>query len=179
MLGIYGALLGIFWRQRSVRYLLIFLGIWWLIFLGPILLLTKEWVPRWLTLSSWAIGGIVAVLLQQLFTRQRTIATNFLYLAITVALMYGLLVPRMTNIPAPLIAESAAMHALLEQLREQERPAAAPTTIHIVGKLPDRLRIYFFALHAKKPYDDILVHEQIPTVRTVHDIVIDTSTLPQ
>jgi hypothetical protein len=173
LVGVYIIILNIVRRDTHLRNITLFAGVWWLLFLGPILLFAFDWKIRWLTLSVFAGGLLLAVLAQKI----RTPKPLMIALALALA-YYGFTTARSEELTRFYREQSMYTRTAYMQLKEEESLKPNYERIMLIGITPDQetsLNAYLFRVYAKHPNADILYAEEEPTAPDPKTISINMS----
>ncbi|OGY32966.1 MAG: hypothetical protein A3C02_02405 [Candidatus Andersenbacteria bacterium RIFCSPHIGHO2_02_FULL_45_11] len=162
-----------FFKNTNVRNTLIFGGIWWTLYLGPILLLANDWKPRWLTLPIFGIGLCGAMVLQRL-----RIPKLAIYTLVLLSGIYGYQTARAEHLIRFYREQSEYTRNAYHQLRKQEELIQGAKRIILIGITEEQetsLNAYLFRVYAKNPHADIIYAASMPPRQEPGDIIINMS----
>ncbi len=144
----------IFFRSIKLRNTILFGGMWWAIFLGPILLFANDWKPRWLMLSIFGIGLCVAAIAQRIRLPKILAYSIAIFLII-----YGFQAARSEHLTRFYRQQSDYTRNALQQLQEQEKTGEYTKRIILMGITEEQrtsLNAYLFRVYTKNPQADII-----------------------
>ncbi len=163
-------------NNKETRSLLLFGGAWWLLFMGPILLLAHDWKLRWLMLATFGSAIGAASIIRSL---SRNASTLFYGLSILLV-AYGAMNARDPELTRFYREQSAYTRHAYEELVYQEQTIQEVKRIILVGITPDQqtsLNAYLFRLYAKNPHADIMYRDSVPPSTEPTDVVIDMTNI--
>lgn len=171
---IYFGLLAYKWRSSKTRNILLFAGLWWVIMLGPLLLITQIWFSRWLYMPVFALGLLLAYGWQHLPSqvKKSSAITALLILAV-----YGFWSARLPEPSRKHREQSAYTQEAIRQAVQQKGKLASDSRIYAVGVTENQrtsITNFLFYLAYSREVPLIRVNE-IPHDIGPHDIVIDMS----
>lgn len=162
-----------FWRTRRARLLLILGAVWWLVFLGPTLLLSHEWNARWLYMSIFGVSLAVGGVALQLPSRLRNAAC---LVAIVALLIYGPWQARDPEQTRFYREQAAYSRVAYEQFIAQRGRLTPESNVFLVGVVPHQttsVNAYLFRLGGLPAYTPLTRIPEMPTDIGDHDIVIN------
>lgn len=174
LLLVYFAILAYTWKSSSVRNMLLFAGLWWIIMLGPLLLITQIWFSRWLYMPIFALGLLLAYGWQHLPTQLKKSSAIMAMLVLSV---YGFWSARLPEPSRKHREQSAYTQEAIRQAVQQESKLAPDSRIYAVGVTENQrtsITNFLFYLPYKREVPLIRVNE-LPQDIAPHDIVIDMS----
>ncbi len=161
------------WKHTKTKNSMLLGGIWWILYLGPILLFANDWKIRWLMLSVFGLGIAVAAALLHLRVRKEVF-----YALSFVALIYGFMNTRNETLTRFYREQSAYTKDAYNQLVNQESRNGPAKRVIFTGITEDQktsLNAYVIRLYSKNPNADIIYTDTVPAVKEDDDIIINMS----
>lgn len=161
-----------FWKHKDVAYTAVFGVLWWILFMGPILLFANDWKLRWLMLATFGTGLAAAALLQQVL-KKLPVAPLILC---AILVVYGYQNARSEDLNRFYTEQSDYTREAYTQLKAQEQEISEEKRIILVGIIPEQetsLNAYLFRLYAKNPQADIIYRDSLPETKEVGDVIIN------
>lgn len=164
-----GCTLILFWKYRSLQRKIILSIVWWVVFLGPILLFANDWKVRWLSLSLFGLGLYISSLVKHLNTKIIPI------IGCVIVVVYGYTVARDPQLTRFYREQSTYTQMAYIQLKAQEQEVQDEQRVILVGITEDQktsLNAYLFRVFAKNPHAEITYADSTPSTRLPGDIII-------
>ncbi|MEO6077425.1 MAG: hypothetical protein ABIP54_01420 [Candidatus Andersenbacteria bacterium] len=161
-----------------MRHRIVFGCIWWALFLGPILLFPNDFRSRWLTLSVFGIGLILATLAQAFEHRWPKASKALFPLFIIIIVIYGFMTMRFSTETRYYREQAEYVQQAYTQLQQQEKHVATEKRIVLAGVIEEQISsvsAYLFRLYAKNPQAEIIYLATPPTEQLPTDIIINMS----
>ncbi len=172
-LGIFAVSLIVYWHNRSVRNILLFSACWWVLYMGPILLLANDWKFRWLTLATFGPALAIVAVVQRIAPKKYPAVFTLLIVTSTI---YGYTTARNEDLSRFYREQSAYTQEAYRQLREYEHmhgPARRIVLVGITEEQQTSLNAYLFRIYAKDPHADIIYRQEIPQTMVSGDAIIN------
>lgn len=164
-------------RKHQDQYrILLFAGAWWLLMIGPQLLLIRAWNARWLSMSVWGIGILIALLIQYFFVRRPTMQKVAMCALSISIVLYGYCLTHYSAKPKALLELSRNTERALEQFTAQANRVYPDSTIYFIGVPPDArgsINTQLLLLGGNRPFDHAVHSNTLPQGPGEHDIIID------
>lgn len=167
LITLWTILLIVFQKQRKA---LLFGALWWIIYLGPILLFANDWKVRWLMLSLFGMGIFITAVAQQV-RAPRIVVTGLTLLLVA----YGYSVARNERLTRFHREQSAYTLDAYTQLQKQQEGLESVKRIMLTGITEEQetsLNAYLFRIYAKNPDTDIIYYDSPPQKKLPGDIII-------
>lgn len=174
IVAVYITCLLVFWKNKPTRHIVLFAGLWWLLTLGPTLLLAHVWFDRWLYLPVFAVGIGIAMLYQKL---PRGIHAPVAVGLISILLLYGFWQARLPERTRLYREQSAYSWQALQQFTNQRSHFQPDSTVYLTGVTEEQttsINSYLFTLATSQPFT-LVRTDTPPNSRLPHDVVITMS----